>query len=464
MQPLELRHLTRRFGFETPWIKTEEFASKSAAETLKMLLQAESSYKPLRFFSADRPKDRNQLKGKSKEEKKKLKTDSGLKILSLRKAWLQEMINAPVGIREKMALIWHSNLACRSPHYFATEDYLDILRRNALGNYKTMVTEMAHAMCMLEFLSNQLNRKGNPNENFGRELLELFTLGRGHYTEQDIKEASRAFTGWGFDPASAQFEFKAEWHDEGSKTFLGKTGNWNGNDIIDIIFANEQTSVYITRKVYRWIIQEQPVEAEVSQAAKAFFNSGYDIQTLLLALVKLPSFTSSRGTQIKNPTELLVGTSRILGLSFANDRGVQKIMQVLGMPLFFPPNVSGWTIGRSWIDNSRLLVRLNLPQLLLTNGTPTVTGPDDLQDLMIYNQTSGTKEDGWGAKIDTKCLDQMPKSDNPQPLIDLFLAEPAVPEAWKSLLDTPVSPKMSSYSQHVRWTSRILATPEFQVQ
>jgi uncharacterized protein (DUF1800 family) len=124
-----------------------------------------------------------------------------------------------------------------------------------------------------------------------------------------------------------------------------------------------------------------------------------------MTLVKLPSFNASRGTQIKDPTELLVGTSRISGLSFPNDRGVQKMMQVLGMPLFFPPNVSGWTIGRSWIDNSRLLVRLNLPQVLLTNGAPTVSGPDDLQDLMIYNQTSGTKDDGWGAKIDTTCLD-----------------------------------------------------------
>jgi uncharacterized protein (DUF1800 family) len=264
-----------------------------------------------------------------------------------------------------MAFFWHGHFACREINIFYQQQLLDVIRTNALGNFGDLLREVSKSAAMLAFLNNQQNRKRQPNENFAREVMELFTLGRGNYAEKDIKEAARAFTGWGFD-LGGNFVFRKQFHDEGEKTVLGKTGTLDGDDIIDILLQQEQTARYITAKIYRFFVNETPDPAMVEKLSKEFFQSGYDIKKLLSSIFLSPSFyeEKNRGVIIKSPVQLLVGLRRMLPMKFNNDEVQLLYQRLLGQVLFYPPNVAGWPGGRNWIDSSSLMYRLRLPRLL----------------------------------------------------------------------------------------------------
>jgi uncharacterized protein (DUF1800 family) len=275
------------------------------------------------------------------------------------------MVHSEAQLREKMAFFWHGHFACREINIFYQQRLLDVIRTNALGNFGDLLREVSKSAAMLAFLNNQQNRKRQPNENFAREVMELFTLGRGNYAEKDIKEAARAFTGWGFD-LGGNFVFRKQFHDEGEKTVLGKTGTLDGDDIIDILLQQEQTARYITAKIYRFFVNETPDPAMVEKLSKEFFQSGYDIKKLLSSIFLSPSFyeEKNRGVIIKSPVQLLVGLRRMLPMKFNNDEVQLLYQRLLGQVLFYPPNVAGWPGGRNWIDSSSLMYRLRLPRLL----------------------------------------------------------------------------------------------------
>jgi uncharacterized protein (DUF1800 family) len=301
----------------------------------------------------------------TKEQRAELRKQSreALKDLNLR--WLDEMVHSEAQLREKMAFFWHGHFACREINIFYQQQLLDVIRTNALGNFGDLLREVSKSAAMLAFLNNQQNRKRQPNENFAREVMELFTLGRGNYAEKDIKEAARAFTGWGFD-LGGNFVFRKQFHDEGEKTVLGKTGTLDGDDIIDILLQQEQTARYITAKIYRFFVNETPDPAMVEKLSKEFFQSGYDIKKLLSSIFLSPSFyeEKNRGVIIKSPVQLLVGLRRMLPMKFNNDEVQLLYQRLLGQVLFYPPNVAGWPGGRNWIDSSSLMYRLRLPRLL----------------------------------------------------------------------------------------------------
>jgi uncharacterized protein (DUF1800 family) len=301
----------------------------------------------------------------TKEQRAELRKQSreALKDLNLR--WLDEMVHSEAQLREKMAFFWHGHFACREINIFYQQQLLDVIRTNALGNFGDLLREVSKSASMLAFLNNQQNRKRQPNENFAREVMELFTLGRGNYAEKDIKEAARAFTGWGFD-LGGNFVFRKQFHDEGEKTVLGKTGTLDGDDIIDILLQQEQTARYITAKIYRFFVNETPDPAMVEKLSKEFFQSGYDIKKLLSSIFLSPSFyeEKNRGVIIKSPVQLLAGLRRMLPMKFNNDEVQLLYQRLLGQVLFYPPNVAGWPGGRNWIDSSSLMYRLRLPRLL----------------------------------------------------------------------------------------------------
>jgi uncharacterized protein (DUF1800 family) len=301
----------------------------------------------------------------TKEQRAELRKQSreALKDLNLR--WLDEMVHSEAQLREKMAFFWHGHFACREINIFYQQQLLDVIRTNALGNFGDLLREVSKSAAMLAFLNNQQNRKRQPNENFAREVMELFTLGRGNYAEKDIKEAARAFTGWGFD-LGGNFVFRKQFHDEGEKTVLGKTGTLDGDDIIDILLQQEQTARYITAKIYRFFVNETPDPAMVEKLSKEFFQSGYDIKKLLSSIFLSPSFyeEKNRGVIIKSPVQLLAGLRRMLPMKFNNDEVQLLYQRLLGQVLFYPPNVAGWPGGRNWIDSSSLMYRLRLPRLL----------------------------------------------------------------------------------------------------
>ncbi|MFK7935229.1 MAG: DUF1800 family protein, partial [Saprospiraceae bacterium] len=225
----------------------------------------------------------------------------------------------------------------------------------------------------------QQNRKDHPNENFARELLELFTIGRGNYTEQDIKEAARAFTGWGSN-RRGEFIFKKPQHDFGQKTFMGKTGNFSGEDIINIVLEKPATAEFITRKIYRYFVNDHIDKKRVKALAASFYKSDYNLEQLLRTIFTSDWFYAKehQGAKIKSPVELLVDLQKQLNLQFTDPKVLYFLQKNLGQILFQPPNVAGWAGGQNWIDNSTLLMRLQLPKAIYAATHSDKRGREEL--------------------------------------------------------------------------------------
>lgn len=394
-------HLLQRAGFG-PKAEDIPALSETKAELLFQQLLKKSSHTPPMIKVTTNAFDglvkgimtEGKMQELSKEQKAELRKQSreALKDLNLR--WLDEMVNSEAQLLEKMAFFWHGHFACREINIFYQQQLLDVIRGNALGNFGDLLRGVSKSAAMLAFLNNQQNRKRQPNENFAREVMELFTLGRGNYTEKDIKEAARAFTGWGFD-LGGSFVFRKQFHDEGQKTVLGKTGALNGDDVIDILLQQEQTARYITVKLYRFFVNEQPDPAEIEKLSKAFYQSGYNIQKLLSSIFLSPSFyeEKNRGVIIKSPVQLLVGMRRMLPMKFNNEEVQLLYQRLLGQILFYPPNVAGWPGGRNWIDSSSLMYRLRLPRLLQENEALSARPKDD-DDVMMGMADRPVKRSG----------------------------------------------------------------------
>ena len=302
------------------------------------------------------------------ELRKKLREQSrdDLKTMNIR--WLETMVNSKAQLREKMSLFWHGHLACRVQNSFFQQELLHIIRTNALGSFADMLKAVSKSPAMLQFLNNQQNKKQHPNENFAREVMELFTMGRGNYTENDVKEAARAFTGWGFN-LQGEFMFRRNQHDDGSKTVLGKTGNFDGDDIINLLLEQKQTAKFITKKIYKYFVNDTVDEARVEWLSNRFFQNRYDIKKLLEDIYTSDWFYVEKniGTKIKSPVELLAGIRRLLPMQLENDQSQLLFQRTLGQILFYPPNVAGWPGGKNWIDSSSLMLRLRIPQILTAN-------------------------------------------------------------------------------------------------
>jgi uncharacterized protein (DUF1800 family) len=312
------------------------------------------------------------------ETAKKRREQSRDELKSLNIMWLGEMINSEAQLREKMSLFWHGHFACRVINSYFQQELLHTIRTNALGNFGDLLKEVSKSPSMLQFLNNQQNRKGRPNENFAREVMELFTMGRGNYTENDVKEAARAFTGWGFN-LQGEFVFRENQHDKGSKTFLGKTGNFSGDDILDILLEQPHTAVFITQKLYRYFVNETVNDKNVQWLSQRFYDNKYDIKKLLEDIYTSDWFYAEKnvGNKIKSPVELLAGIRRFLPLELDKDQSQLLFQKVLGQILFYPPNVAGWPGGRSWIDSSTLMVRLQIPQVLAAKESISIKAKND---------------------------------------------------------------------------------------
>ncbi|MCK5908089.1 MAG: DUF1800 family protein, partial [Flavobacteriales bacterium] len=268
--------------------------------------------------------------------------------------------------------------------------YNNMLRKNALGDFRLFVKEMAKEPSMNKYLSNKQNIKESPNENFARELMELFTLGIGNYTEEDIKESARAFTGWSFNK-EGNYILKKKKHDFGVKTFMGKTGKFDGDDIIDIILEQKQCSKFICDKAYRYFVNPQVNEKHLEELTELFYKD-YDINNLMMHIFNSDWFYGEEniGVKIKSPIELLVGIKNIVPVDFKKERQQVYLQKMMGQILLFPPNVAGWKGDRSWIDSNTLMFRLKLASTLLNKGIINLDEKGDLDD--SYEKYYKTKE------------------------------------------------------------------------
>ena len=319
----------------------------------------------------------------------RVKSTDGLKALNL--AWLTQMVTSPQQLREKMSLFWHGHFAARTINIVYQQKLLDVIRTNALGNFGDLLMEVSKSASMINFLNNNQNRKDHPNENFAREVMELFTLGRGNYTETDVKEAARAFTGWGAS-FNGEFVFRDRQHDNDTKTFLGKTGRYTGDDIIKILLEQKQTALFITRKVYTYFVNGVPDTAKVQWLADRFYQSNYNIEALMTDIFSSDWFYDEKniGTKIKSPIELLVGIRRMLPMQIDNEASLLLLQRLLGQLLFYPPNVAGWPGGKNWIDSSTLMMRLRIPRLIYDGDELKMKPKDDDDQMMGMKDRDGS--------------------------------------------------------------------------
>jgi len=402
----------------------------------------------------------------SQDQRKMLRKQSVDDLKNLNLTWLDQMINSEAQLREKMSLFWHGHFACRVINIFFQQQLLNIVRENALGNFGDLLREISKSPAMLSFLNNQQNKKQHPNENFAREVMELFTMGRGNYTESDVKEAARAFTGWGFN-LKGEFVERPFLHDTGNKTFLGKTGNFNGDDVIDILLEQKQTAKFIAQKLFKHFVNETPDIAKIELLANNFYQSGYDIKKLLSEIYTSDWFYDDKniGTRIKSPVELLAGIRRLIPMELARPEMQLLFERALGQILFYPPNVAGWPGGKNWIDSSALMLRMRIPQIL-TDADDFVVRPKDDDDTMMgmegvdvrssAKQVTATVD--WDAV--TKVFDKIPKENLLQKISDVVLQTRS--KIKPDLLDRYVD--RQARDVYIKTTLvKLMSTPEYQL-
>ncbi len=294
--------------------------------------------------------------------------------------WLQRMIETSRPLQEKLTLFWHGHFATG---YRAVEDSWHLLmqnqmfRENALGNFKdTLVHGIIRDPAMIKYLNNNQNRRGAPNENLARELMELFTLGEGNgYSEDDIKEGARALTGFTFEDDA--FTFNRRNHDEDTKTIFGRRGNWSADDFVELIFTRPTSSTWICWKLYRFFIDDAADSTDQSMAvvnamAKTLQRQDWNIRPVLKEVFKSKHFyhPTRQGTQVKSPVQLVVQACRSMNLPARNVRRLSEACTMMGQSLFAPPSVKGWDGGTAWINTSTLFTRQNTLVYLLTGREP----------------------------------------------------------------------------------------------
>ena len=354
--------------------------------------------------------------------------------INISTAWMDRMATSPAQLREKMTLFWHGHFACRVRQPGPALSLHNTTRKYALGKFPDLLLAVSQEPAMLEFLNNRQNHKGHANENFAREVMELFTLGRGSYSEQDVKEAARAFTGWSYD-YQGNFKFRPLDHDDGPKTFLGRTGNLQGEDILAIIMEQPAAATFLTTKLYCFFVNDTPDPARIAPLADAFRRSGYDIRDLLERMFSADWFydPANVGTHLKSPVELLAGIRRTLGVRLDNELPLLGYQKALGQTLFEPPNVAGWPGGRNWIDSSSLLLRLQIPAILFKNADFAVALKQDENDIAPnLSRADRTVRPTTGAHLPLGPLQQLlgatPGPAQPARLSEFLLQTPIRPE------------------------------------
>ena len=420
-----MAHLMRRAGFGATREELETRAAKGYEATVEELLNPESQNGSDRLeFFRYHPGYRRPI------------TSPGMGGA----AWLHDLVSTGRVLEEKMVLFWHHVFATgtgKVDHYHELIIQIDMFREKGMGDYRELLLALAKNPAMIFWLDNCDNHSYAVNENWGRELLELFSMGVGNYTEDDVRECSRAFTGWTLSPMIPrqaygrfdwEFEFQEEDHDDGEKTFLGHTGNLDGNDIIDIVCSQPATANFVARHLYNFFVADEPQVPSwqdtppndpeaVDMLAKAFVDSNYDMRSVLRVLFMSDFFKNAQFAKIKSPAEVVVGTLRMVGGYEFPVPGIgerSKQAGYMGQDLLNPPSVEGWHTGVEWINSGSLMKRINF----CADMVGDVSHPG-IQSIVGRIREKGTL--GPEQLVDT-CLDLMGPlevvSENRQLLVD----------------------------------------------
>lgn len=370
-------HLLRRSGFG-PTIEGFHELESVTKEALWKNIKAAASGKPDLLVCSNRFVQENYYRGNAlkmtaaekAEFNRKIRNQSNKDLKELNDKWIHLMSYSQNQLLEKMSLFWHDHFAIRQNNSFLQEEAINTIRTHALGNFGNLLREVSKSGAMIVSLNNQQNKKSAPNENFAREILELFSMGMGNYTEKDIKESARAFTGWSIR-RDGKFMFKPENHDKGIKEIFGNSGRFNGDDVIDIILKQPQTAIFIVSKIYKYFVNEHLDRKKINELALDF-RKDYEILPLLDKIFMSDWFYDEKnlGTKVKSPVELIVGIQRFSPFDQLENRLQMPVQKILGQILFHPPSIAGWPSSKGWIDSSTIMVRLQLANIL--NGTAGV--------------------------------------------------------------------------------------------
>lgn len=387
--PELLSHLLRRAGFSPTPAEMERYSRMDYEDVVNDLMNFDDEDEISRDFICRFHKDQSDLR---------LAEGAGAQ-------WIYRMVMTNIPLREKICLFWHRLFATASTKLIQNRvvmNQIDMFRNRGIGSFDDLLVELSRDPAMIMWLDNQDNHGSNINENYGREILELFAMGVGNYTEDDIKETARAFTGWGvvnteymsikmrnntvrpYGYMSWQFEYDANDHDFGEKTILGETGRWNGEDAVRIICKQEATASYIARHMYHFFVADEipvpqwphegPRDPEaISILTKAYFESGHSIKAMLETMFKSDFFKeeSVRCARIKSPAEVVVGTMRLAGpieLPSEETYYAQAVCANMGQALLRPPSVEGWQGGTEWINTGAYVERINFATKILNNA------------------------------------------------------------------------------------------------
>ena len=397
----------------------------------------------------------------------------------LRYWWMKGMMRNPINIQEMITLFWHNYFAtAQSKVFFPQAMYQQnsVFRQFGLGNFKELLRQVTFGPAMMIWLDIHQSKDVEPNENFPRELLELFTMGVDNYTQDDIVEAARAFTGYrtngvetnySFEEASGSGSWWNEWHDFEEKTFLGQTGNWNGDDIINIIMEQDETAVHICTRLYKWFVYQNVDETIVNEMADIFRNNDYSITTVLYFLFSTEHFYDEnfRGADIQNPLTLMQGLIRKCGMEEFHFSLYYFIhsQEFLGMLPLEPPDVSGWPGYRSWINSITLPVRKVQASSVITGQSPwgnfDVTTNVRALAQSMYNQD----EEGYASEQIVRKLGFLffgnPLSENLEGRMLSILLDGAEPYDW-SIYASPNNPQWERMRDLMVYIMRV---PEFQL-
>jgi uncharacterized protein (DUF1800 family) len=405
------------------------------------------------------------------ETKKQLRQQRFLErhvqILDLRYWWLRRMALGPRPFQEKMTLFWHGHFATGfdkvdRPYLLWLQN--ETLRRNALAPFNQLLAAVARDPAMLIYLDGAYSHKGKPNENFAREVMELFTLGEGHYTEQDIQQAAKAYTGWSITKDHQAYEYHPKDHDDGPKTVFGQTGNFTGEQVLGMITAKPECAAFIGAKIWRFFVQDEPPAALVAALGAEFRAQGIDLKRLMNKIFRSREFYAPDVmlAQIKSPVQWLVSATHQLEAPLPTKPMSLAILSSLGQELFQPPNVKGWPGGITWITTSSLLDRYNFAAELVEGKRvqiPSLEGqmrgilgsledPDGLLEIApadvipLFTQVELSSPDQFLTALQARFLNGPLHPQRLQPLQDFLktrqpLTDPDIRKCVRLIMSTP---------------------------
>jgi len=380
MNSKHIQHLYWRGAFGLNIQDFNKLHHKNKKQLVNSLFETSKNTTPLKVASFNDIKQYKDFRSLSVEQRRKLQKENRNKIIDFNIAWVDRLFNPNEVLRERMTLFWANHFVCKAQNIFHIQQFNHILRKNALGNFGDFVKEVSKSASMIKYLNAKQNKKQSPNENFARELMELFTLGVGNYSEKDIKESAKAFTGWNHK-LNGDFILKTKQHDFGEKEFFNKKGKFTGEEIIDIILQQKQCATFICEKIYSYFVNTNINSSHIKEMVEVFYPN-YNIETLMRFVFMSKWFYNKKniGTKIKSPIDLLVGINNTVPYKFKSNKQLVYLQKRLGQQLLNPINVAGWEGGQSWIDTNTLMLRLKLPAILFNNTVISLAGISEFED------------------------------------------------------------------------------------